>query len=69
MTEHRDDHRESVVKEPEPHLSESAIREKRPKGFLNPRTIKLCCGQGKTDTELSNFRQHFVVPRADIAQI
>jgi hypothetical protein len=41
MTEHQDDHRESVVKEPEHHLSESAVREKRPKGFLNPRTIKL----------------------------
>jgi magnesium-transporting ATPase (P-type) len=41
MTEHQDDHRESVVKEPAPHLSESATREKRPKGFLNPRTIKL----------------------------
>jgi len=41
MTEHQDDHRESVVKEPAPHLRESAAREKRPKGFLNPRTIKL----------------------------
>jgi hypothetical protein len=41
MTEHQDDHRESVVKEPGHHLSESATREKRPKGFLNPRTIKL----------------------------
>jgi hypothetical protein len=41
MTEHQDDHRESVVQEPAPHLRESAAREKRPKGFLNPRTIKL----------------------------
>jgi len=41
MTEHQDDHRESGVKEPAPHLSESAAREKRPKGFLNPRTIKI----------------------------
>jgi hypothetical protein len=41
MTEHQDDHRESVVREPEHHLSETATREKRPKGFLNPRTIKL----------------------------
>jgi hypothetical protein len=30
---------------------------------------EVCCGQGKTDTELSNIRQHLVVPRADRAQI
>jgi hypothetical protein len=41
MSEHQDDPRESVVQEPEHHLSESTPREKRPKGFLNPRTIKL----------------------------
>jgi hypothetical protein len=41
MTEHQDDHREAVVKEPEDHLSKSAPWEKRPKGFLNPRTVKL----------------------------
>src|SRR5215475_5425968 len=41
MSEHQDDHREPVVKEPEHYLSKSASREKRPKGFLNPRTIKL----------------------------
>jgi hypothetical protein len=41
MTEHQDDHRVSVVKEPGHHLSESAAREKQPKGFLNPRIIKL----------------------------
>ena len=41
MTEDQVDHRESVVKEPGHHLSESAAREKRPKGFLNPRAIKL----------------------------
>src|SRR5262245_48257375 len=41
MTEHQDDHRESVGKAPEPHVRESAVREKQPKGFLNPRTIKL----------------------------
>jgi IS1 family transposase len=28
-----------------------------------------CRGRGKTDTELSNIRQHLVVPRADITQI
>jgi hypothetical protein len=41
MSEHQDDPRESVRQEPEHHLSESTPREKRPKGFLNPRTIKL----------------------------
>jgi hypothetical protein len=41
MTEHQDDHRESVVQEPGHLRSETATREKRPKGFLNPRTIKL----------------------------
>jgi len=41
MTEHQEDHRESTMQESEDHLSETATREKRPKGFLNPRTIKL----------------------------
>ena len=41
MTEHQDDHSGSVVQEPEHHLSKSGAREKRPKGFLNPRTVKL----------------------------
>jgi hypothetical protein len=41
MTEHQDDHRESIVQEPGHRLSETASREKRPKGFLNLRTIKL----------------------------
>jgi hypothetical protein len=41
MTEHQDDLRESAVKESGHHLRESATREKQPKGFLNPRTIKL----------------------------
>jgi hypothetical protein len=41
MTEHQEDHHESVVQEPGHRLSEPASQEKRPKGFLNPRTIKL----------------------------
>jgi hypothetical protein len=41
MTEYQEDHPESVVKEPGHRLSATATREKRPKGFLNPRTIKL----------------------------
>jgi hypothetical protein len=41
MTEHHEDHRESIVQEPGHRLSETATRERRPKGFLNPRTIKL----------------------------
>jgi hypothetical protein len=41
MIEDHEDHREPVVKEPVHRLSESAAREKRPKGFLNPRIIKL----------------------------
>jgi len=41
MTEHQEDHREPVVNEPGPRRSEIAAREKRPKGFLNPCTIKL----------------------------
>jgi hypothetical protein len=41
MTEHHDDDRESVVREPGHRLNETTTREKRPKGFLNPRTIKL----------------------------
>ena len=40
MTEHQDDHRESIMQEPEDHLSQPTHREKRPRGFLNPRTIK-----------------------------
>jgi magnesium-transporting ATPase (P-type) len=41
MTEYQEDHREPVVNEPGHRLSESATRQKRPKGFLNPRIIKL----------------------------
>ena len=41
MTEHHEDHREPVVKEPGHRLNHTATQEKRPKGFLNPRTIKL----------------------------
>jgi hypothetical protein len=41
MSEHQDDHRESMMQESEDHLSKSAPRENRPKGFLNPRTVKL----------------------------
>ena len=41
MTEHQDDHRESSMQEPGHRLSETATREKRLKGFVNPRTIKL----------------------------
>ncbi len=41
MTEHQEEHREPVLQEPEHHPSEIATRENRPKGFLNPRTIKL----------------------------
>jgi hypothetical protein len=41
MTEHQEEPREPGVKESEDHLSKSAPREKRPKGLLNPRTIKL----------------------------
>jgi hypothetical protein len=41
MTEHHEDQREPVVQEPGHCLSDTATREKRPKGFLNPRTIKL----------------------------
>jgi hypothetical protein len=41
MTERQDDHSEPVVKDPGHRLNETASREKRPKGFLNPRTIKL----------------------------
>jgi hypothetical protein len=41
MTEHHDDHRESVGHDPGHRLNETPTREKRPKGFLNPRTIKL----------------------------
>jgi hypothetical protein len=41
MTDHHDDHREAVVQEPGHCLHETPTREKQPKGFLNPRTIKL----------------------------
>jgi hypothetical protein len=41
MTEHQEDHGEPVEKERGHRLGETASREKRPKGFLNPRTIKL----------------------------
>jgi hypothetical protein len=41
MTEHQEDRRESTVKEPAHRPNESVPPEKRPKGFLNPRTIKL----------------------------
>jgi hypothetical protein len=41
MTEHQEDHGEPIEKEPRHRLGESATQEKRPKGFLNPRTIKL----------------------------
>jgi magnesium-transporting ATPase (P-type) len=41
MTEHQEDHGEPIEKEPGHRLGESATQEKRPKGFLNPRTIKL----------------------------
>jgi hypothetical protein len=41
MTDQHDDHREAVVQEPGHRLNEPPTREKRPKGFLNPRTVKL----------------------------
>jgi hypothetical protein len=41
MIEDHEDHRESVVQGPGRRLGESATREQRPKGFLNPRTVKL----------------------------
>jgi hypothetical protein len=41
MTEHQDDHREAIMKEPGHRLNEIPTREPRRKGFLNPRTIKL----------------------------
>jgi hypothetical protein len=41
MTEHQEEPHEAGVRESEDHLSKSAPREKRPKGFLNPRTVKL----------------------------
>jgi hypothetical protein len=41
MTEHQEEPREPVVQEPEHHLSKITTREKRPRGFLNPRTVKL----------------------------
>jgi magnesium-transporting ATPase (P-type) len=41
MTEPHDDHRDAVVQESGHRLNEAPTREKRPKGFLNPRTIKL----------------------------
>jgi hypothetical protein len=41
MPEHQEDLREPVVNEPGHRHSETATRQKRPKGFLNPRIIKL----------------------------
>jgi hypothetical protein len=41
MTEPQDDHRESVAQETRHPLRETTGQEPRPKGFLNPRTIKL----------------------------
>jgi hypothetical protein len=41
MTEHQEEPREPGVRESEDHLRKSAPREKRPKGLLNPRTVKL----------------------------
>jgi hypothetical protein len=41
MTDDHDDYRDAVVQEPGHRLHEPPTREKRPKGFLNPRTIKL----------------------------
>jgi cytochrome bd-type quinol oxidase subunit 1 len=41
MTDHHDDHRDAVVQASGPRLHEPRAREKGPKGFLNPRAIKL----------------------------
>jgi hypothetical protein len=41
MTEPQGDHRESAVKEPGHEIDGTSTREKRPRGFLNPRKIKL----------------------------
>jgi len=41
MTNHHDEQREAVVQEPRHSLNETASRETRRRGFLNPRTIKL----------------------------
>jgi hypothetical protein len=41
MTEHQEDHRESVVQAPGQRIGGTSTREQRPKGFLNPRTIKI----------------------------
>ena len=41
MTENQGDHGESVVKEPGHESSETSTREKRRRGFLNPRKIKI----------------------------
>ena len=41
MTEHHEEPREPFVQEPGHHLNDTAPPGKRPKGFLNPRTVKL----------------------------
>jgi hypothetical protein len=41
MTEHQGDRHESVLKDTDHRLRETGSQEQRPKGFLNPRTIKL----------------------------
>ena len=41
MTDPQEDHRDSAVGEPAHRPGEPASPEKRPKGFLNPGTIKL----------------------------
>ena len=41
MTEYHEDHHEPVVNEPGRRLNETPTLGKRPKGFLNPRAIKL----------------------------
>jgi hypothetical protein len=41
MTDHHDDHGDALVQEPGRRLEEPPTRKPRPKGFLNPRAIKL----------------------------
>ena len=41
MTEHHEEPREPFVQEPGHHLTDTGPPGKRPKGFLNPRTVKL----------------------------
>jgi hypothetical protein len=41
MTNHHDDRRGAIMQEAGSSLNETNTREKRPKGLLNPRTIKL----------------------------